>query len=108
MSDAENQTQIDVHIHGRRYSVRADGDAERIRELASIVDEKMRKVHGHGLAVDSLKVAVLAALNLADDLWQMRQSHEKQHRQWLAAQQRMLASIDGAMSGEFDQVKTPA
>ena len=43
-------------------------DAEYIHRLAEIVDSKMRAVAAHGKTVDSLRVAVLAALNLADEL----------------------------------------
>ena len=44
--------------------------ADHIRELASQVDAKMRAVAAQGRTVDSLRVAVLAALNLADELAQ--------------------------------------
>ena len=45
-------------------------DPEHIRELAACVDAKMRAVAAHGKTADSLRVAVLAALNLADELSQ--------------------------------------
>jgi cell division protein ZapA len=43
---------------------------DHIRDLAARVDAKMRAVATHGRTVDSLRVAVLAALNLADELVQ--------------------------------------
>jgi cell division protein ZapA len=56
-----------VTIYGRTYHLRGGGDPEYLTELASIVDGKMREiVEGTGTA-DTLKVAILASLNLADD-----------------------------------------
>ena len=49
-------------------------DPEHIRNLAAQVDAKMRAVAAQGRTVDSLRVAVLAALNLADELAQVSQS----------------------------------
>jgi cell division protein ZapA len=45
-------------------------DTAHVRELAARVDAKMRAVAAQGRTVDSLRVAVLAALNLADELSQ--------------------------------------
>lgn len=60
---------ITVSIYDQTYHLRGD-DANHIRELADMVDGKMRAVAAHGRTVDSLRVAVLAALNLADELSQ--------------------------------------
>jgi cell division protein ZapA len=49
-------------------------DAGHIRALAALVDARMRAVAAHGTTVDSLRVAVLAALNLADELAEARKS----------------------------------
>ncbi len=60
---------VTVEIYDQTYHLSGQ-DAEHIRELAARVDAKMRAVAGQGNTVDSLRVAVLAALNLADDLSQ--------------------------------------
>lgn len=54
-----------VKIYGQTYHVRSD-DPEHVRRLARLVDEQMKEVSRQTPTVDSLKVAVLAALNLAD------------------------------------------
>ena len=56
-----------VDIYDQTYRLRGD-NPEYIRHLAEIVDTKMRAVASHGKTVDSLRVAVLAALNIADEL----------------------------------------
>lgn len=64
----EPETQaVTVEIYDQTYRLRAS-DPAYIEKLASTVDAKMRAVAAHGRTVDSLRVAVLAALNFADEL----------------------------------------
>jgi cell division protein ZapA len=60
---------ITVEIYNQTYHLSGQ-DADHIRKLAAQVDAKMRAVAAQGRTVDSLRVAVLAALNLADELSQ--------------------------------------
>ena len=60
-----------VEIYGQVYQLRGT-DTAHIEKLAGIVDGKMRAVSAHGATVDSLRVAVLAALNIADELTALR------------------------------------
>lgn len=60
---------VTVSIYDQTYHLRGH-DADHIRRLADLVDSKMRAVAAQGRTVDSLRVAVLAALNLADELSQ--------------------------------------
>jgi cell division protein ZapA len=58
---------VTVEIYDQIYHLSGQ-DADHIRQLAERVDAKMRAVAAQGRTVDSLRVAVLAALNLADEL----------------------------------------
>lgn len=60
---------VTVEIYDQTYHLSGQ-DAEQIRSLAELVDARMRAVAAQGRTVDSLRVAVLAALNLADELTQ--------------------------------------
>ncbi len=64
---------VTVEIYDQTYHLSGQ-DAEHIRSLAAQVDAKMRAVAAQGRTVDSLRVAVLAALNLADELSLAQQS----------------------------------
>ena len=66
---------ISVDIYDQTYHLRGD-DGEYIRRLAEIVDAKMRAVAAQGKTVDSLRVAVLAALNIADELVTLERRHD--------------------------------
>jgi cell division protein ZapA len=60
---------VTVEIYDQTYHLSGQ-DAAHVRDLAARVDAKMRAVAAQGRTVDSLRVAVLAALNLADELSQ--------------------------------------
>ncbi|MGB0064748.1 MAG: cell division protein ZapA [Terracidiphilus sp.] len=62
---------VTVEIYDQLYHLSGQ-EPEHIRELAAYVDAKMRTVAARGTTADSLRVAVLAALNLADELWQVK------------------------------------
>lgn len=66
----QNADYVTVEIYDQVYHLSGQ-DPEQIRKLAERVDAKMRAVAAQGRTVDSLRVAVLAALNLADDLAQL-------------------------------------
>ena len=63
---------ISVEIHGQRYPIRSALDQEYVARLASYVDEKMRAAAESTPTGDSLRLAVLAALNVADELFRCR------------------------------------
>ena len=71
LSNAAAPDAVSVDIYDQVYHLRGT-DAEYIERLAALVDEKMRAVAAQGTTVDSLRVAVLAALNIADELVALR------------------------------------
>lgn len=75
MTESANDNSISVDIYDQTYRLRGE-DTEYIRRLAELVDSKMRGVASHGKTVDSLRVAVLAALNIADELTSLEQKYE--------------------------------
>jgi cell division protein ZapA len=60
---------IEIEIYGQKYRIRVKGeeDEKYISHLTSYVEQKMREVAVKSKSVDVLKVAVLAALNIADE-----------------------------------------
>ena len=68
--DLDNEPQsrvIHVEIHGQRYPIRSALDPQYVTALAAYVDEKMTLAARECPAGDTLKIAVLAALNVADE-----------------------------------------
>ena len=86
---------IAVDIYDQIYHLRGT-DTAYIERLAAIVDAKMRAVSAHGNTVDSLRVAVLAALNIADELCTARQRQDQ------------LANLAGTMQNSQQSVRNRA
>ena len=89
---------VKVSIFNQSYSLRsASGDGEHVERVARLVDERMRAV-ATGLAVhDVAKVAVLTALNLADELESLKSFYETELRGVLA---RARAEEEEGVEGE--------
>jgi cell division protein ZapA len=68
---------LKVEIYDQSYNVSAGDSEEYVRELAGYVDSKMREVAEATRTVDSLRVAVLAALNVADECFRLRSRQQK-------------------------------
>lgn len=66
---------VAVDIYDQTYRLRGHNRSY-VEKLAATVDSKMRAVAAHGRTVDSLRVAVLAALNLADELARLTERYE--------------------------------
>jgi cell division protein ZapA len=63
---------VPVEIQGQEYRIRSDSDASMIRRAAALVDETMAKVRDRTGTVDTLDIAVLTALNIANHLISLR------------------------------------
>jgi cell division protein ZapA len=93
---------VSVDIYDQVYQLRGT-DAAYIQRLASSVDAKMRAVSAHGGTVDSLRVAVLAALNIADELATLRQRYESLAGS-VSQTQTTMRSRAGSLAGMLDEV----
>jgi cell division protein ZapA len=63
---------IRISIYDQEYQMRADLDPEYVRSLGEFVDSKMRSIASRTQTVDTLRVAILTALNIADEYHQLR------------------------------------
>ena len=90
--DAKNVVQ--VQIFGHSYTIRGEADQDYIMGVASYVDRKMREIT-EKLPVASLsKVAILASLNIADELFKERASHEQNQEMLDRRAARLNAALD--------------
>ena len=78
---SEGTPTIRVEIYNQTYNIRSDGDSEYVIGLAEFVDRRMREISSGTLTVDSLKVAILAALHIADELHRLKRLHEQADQQ---------------------------
>jgi cell division protein ZapA (FtsZ GTPase activity inhibitor) len=66
-----------VQIFGNEYHIRADADPEYIKSIAAYVDAKMAEIAQSQSLVSSTKVAILAAIHIADEVFQERRKREQ-------------------------------
>jgi cell division protein ZapA len=66
---------ISVEIQGQRYPIRSELEPEYVNRLAVYVDDKMRAASDLTPTGDTLRLAVLAALNIADELFRCRDAN---------------------------------
>lgn len=74
---AERPESIRVNIFGREYSIRGEGEPSYVSEIAHYVDMKMRQMTNNVAMASTAKVAILASLNITDELFQSRKDIEK-------------------------------
>ncbi|HEX4652511.1 MAG TPA: cell division protein ZapA [Granulicella sp.] len=91
-----------VEIYDQIYHLRGV-DPEYIERLAAVVDGKMRAVSARGGTVDSLRVAVLAALNIADELATLRERYDDLAGT-TATSQTTMRNRAGSLAGMLDEV----
>ncbi len=91
-----------VEIYDQVYHLRGT-DSAYIDRLATQVDAKMRAVAAQGGTVDSLRVAVLASLNMADELEMMRQRYETLAGS-LVATESTMRTRSASLAGMLDEV----
>ena len=86
-----------VQIFGQVYRLRSDEDAERVRQIAEMVDQKMNRIADRGASVDNYRIAVLAALELADELHTLRDKHSELQSTVDAKSSSLAALLDSAV-----------
>ena len=98
---------IRVEIYNQTYSIRSDGDSEYIMRLADFVDERMREIAHGTLTVDSLKVAILAALHIADELHRLKAVHESVDQQLAARSAECAEMLDRLLKPQTGNLEPP-
>lgn len=82
---------VTIQIYGESYTLKAGGDPSYIKEVAAFVDGKMREISSGGKAITTDKVAMLAALNIADELFKAR-------REWKLSDEETEKKIEELLS----------
>src|SRR5260370_17938596 len=94
MEGTTSSPTIRVEIYNQTYNIRSDGDTEYIIELAEFGGSRMREISSGTLTVDSLKVAILAALHIADELHRLKHLYEQADTQLAARSSECAEMLD--------------
>jgi cell division protein ZapA len=84
----------EVNIFGQTYNIQGGGDEEQARRAADLVDEKMNLIASQVRTPDRFRVAVLAALHLADEYLTAQQRIADFEQGVAAKSQRITALLD--------------
>ena len=85
---------IPIDIHGQRYPIRSALDPEYVVRLATYVDQKMRAASDSTPTGDSLRLAVLAALNIADEYHLVKRNQDVGSSDYLRRAQHLSSALD--------------
>jgi len=95
MEDTKSTT---VEIMGREFRIRGTADEQYVREIARYVDTKLREVSQGSSTPVSDRVMVLAALNIADELFQLRRASSEEMATIAKKAESLLTMLDENMS----------
>ena len=90
-------TPVKVQIFGQIYSIRGELEEKYVQKLAKYVDEKMQAIADATGIVDTQKLAVLAALAIADELHSMQREHSDEEELLREQAERCLTLVERAL-----------
>ena len=70
-------TSVTVTIYGHEYTLKGEADSDYVQKVAGFVDRKMKEVADNSTVASTAKVAILAAINIADELFRERQKRHE-------------------------------
>lgn len=88
---------MSVTIFGQSYSLRAEENGNYVEDLARYVDAQMRTLSESTGTTDSLRVAVLAAVNIADELFKLEERHASGEAQIESTARELLTALDESL-----------
>jgi cell division protein ZapA len=108
-SDAPKPTfkSVEVKIFNQIYNLRTNREVEHIKRIAGLVDERMRLISAHATAHDLAKIAIFAALNIADELSDTREHYEREFQKLLTRAEDENGA-EPAPAGEPERVEETA
>ncbi len=87
---------VKVLVAGQQFAIRTDAKPQYVKELASFVSNKIEEVRQSGRTVSTQSLALLAAMNIADELHQLKDNQNQLKRQVRERTNNILRSLAGA------------
>ena len=91
---------VRIEILGREYNVRSDEGEERVRKIAEYVDQKIKEITEGTKTLSTINVAILAALNIADDYFRAVEDQNHLTRTVKNKSGQLIAMIDSKLNRE--------
>ena len=91
---------VEIKVFGQTYTVKTDAEEDHIQEVARYVNEKIDEVLKKTRSVSTLNVAILTALNIADDLLKEKEKRMVLLREIEKKSEDLAEKIDLRLGGE--------
>ncbi|MFQ5638842.1 MAG: cell division protein ZapA [bacterium] len=93
---------LKINIYGTEYPIKSDSetDTDYIKHVAEYVDRKMREIDQSTQAKSSLKVAILAALNITDELFQEKKAKKSLYNNLEGRLNNLTSHIEQSLRGD--------
>ncbi len=88
-----------VEIMGREYTVRSDEGEEWVQRIAEFVNAKIKEVSDHTKTISTLNIAILTALNIANDYFKLSEAQRSFNQKLESSSDRLLKLIDSQHIG---------
>lgn len=85
---------FDLTIMNQKFTIRSDADEKHVKKVADYVNKKMHEIVTGNKAISTSNVAILAALNIADDLHKIQSEKKDETRQWMGQIESILAHVE--------------
>jgi cell division protein ZapA len=102
---------VQVTIFNQTYNLRSVSGAEHVRGIAKLVDERMKEIASHITTHDVSRIAILVALNIADEMQNLKAQYESEMERMLgdasidkAGEDREARPPEAARSSWFDEI----
>jgi len=92
---------VKVEIFGHKYTIKGDAPPEYIAELAEYVDNKMEEVSNNFTGSNQSQVAILVALNIADEYFQLKKTKTGMNRALEEKTNTLISMLDEGLIGDI-------
>ena len=89
------KSSVTVRIAGEEHTIRANTEPEYTKKCARMVDDRIREIRSKSGLMDGHKVAILAALSLADEMFQAQKDMEAMRKEVASRANNLVRRIEG-------------
>lgn len=94
MSEKNGKKTFDLTILNQKFTLKTESDEKRVKAVADYVNKKMHEIVSSNKATATANVAILTALNIADDLFSLKERRRTQTSQWMEKVKGLIEQIE--------------
>ena len=102
MSEQDRRTSVAVRIAGEEHTIRANAEPDYTRSCARYVDDRITEIRAKAAIVETHKAAILAALSITDELFQVREELERMRREVTSRTTNLARRLEGEIDIRSD------